>query len=137
VHREQDRTAAPLKELAEEAAKGLTQVSPSAGLGRDAKAFLERMRIFPGDAGSRDRRKIRGSCRAETTTEYGFGDDTGRLGEYGWFGGNRNGQTQPGDAGSRTTWGLHDMHGKMRWNKLACSINALSVRFPESCMMMR
>ena len=44
MHQQQDRTAAPLDELAEEAAKGLAEVSPSSGLGRDARGFLERMR---------------------------------------------------------------------------------------------
>ena len=44
MHQEQDRTAAPLDELAEEAGKGLAEVSPSSGLGRDARSFLERMR---------------------------------------------------------------------------------------------
>ena len=44
LHQEQDRTSAPLDELADEVAKGLAQVSPSTGLGRDGIAFLERMR---------------------------------------------------------------------------------------------
>ena len=44
MHQEQDRTSAPLDKLAEEAAKGLAEVSPKFGLGRDGRAFLERMR---------------------------------------------------------------------------------------------
>jgi len=44
MHEEQDRTSAPLIELAEVAEAGLAQVSASSGLGRDGKAFLERMR---------------------------------------------------------------------------------------------
>jgi hypothetical protein len=44
MHQEQDRTAAPLDELADQATRGLAQVSPSTGLGRDGAAFLQRMR---------------------------------------------------------------------------------------------
>jgi formylglycine-generating enzyme required for sulfatase activity len=44
MHQEQDRTAAPLDDLAGEAAKGLAGVAPSSGLGRDGRRFLERMR---------------------------------------------------------------------------------------------
>jgi len=44
MHQEQDRTSAPLDQLAEETAKGLAEVSPKSGLGRDGHAFLERMR---------------------------------------------------------------------------------------------
>ncbi|MCY2965418.1 MAG: TIR domain-containing protein [Planctomycetota bacterium] len=44
MHLEQDRTAAPLDDLAAEAAKGLARVSADSGLGRDGQAFLKRMR---------------------------------------------------------------------------------------------
>ncbi len=44
MHLEQDRTAAPLDDLAAEAAKGLAKVSADSGLGRDGHAFLKRMR---------------------------------------------------------------------------------------------
>jgi predicted NACHT family NTPase len=44
MHQQQDRTAAPLDELAAEAESGLVQVSPSSGLGRDGQAFVQRMR---------------------------------------------------------------------------------------------
>ncbi len=44
MHQQQDRTAAPLAELAAEASKGLANVAPSSGLGTDGLRFLERMR---------------------------------------------------------------------------------------------
>jgi predicted NACHT family NTPase len=44
MHRQQDRTAAPLVDMAAEAEKGLAEVSPKSGLGRDGLGFLERMR---------------------------------------------------------------------------------------------
>ena len=44
MHQQQDRTAAPLDELARQAEAGLAQVAPSSGLGRDGQAFVQRMR---------------------------------------------------------------------------------------------
>ena len=44
MHQQQDRTAAPVDELAREAERGLTQVAASSGLPRDGRAFLQRMR---------------------------------------------------------------------------------------------
>ncbi|MCY2996202.1 MAG: SUMF1/EgtB/PvdO family nonheme iron enzyme [Planctomycetota bacterium] len=44
MHGEQNRTAAPLDELAAEAERGLAEVAASSGLGRDGRAFVERMK---------------------------------------------------------------------------------------------
>lgn len=44
MHQQQDRTAAPLDELAAEAEQGLAPVAASSGLGRDGHAFIDRMR---------------------------------------------------------------------------------------------
>jgi formylglycine-generating enzyme required for sulfatase activity len=44
MHQEQDRTSAPLDEMAAEATKALAAVSAKSGLGADGRAFLERMR---------------------------------------------------------------------------------------------
>jgi formylglycine-generating enzyme required for sulfatase activity len=53
------------------------------------------------------------ACRAGSTTEYCFGDDEGRLGEYGWFerswgeGAREVGTLRP------NAWGFFDLHGNV------------------------
>lgn len=44
MHQQQDRTAAAWDELVVEAEKGLAEIAPSSGLGRDGNDFLARMR---------------------------------------------------------------------------------------------
>jgi formylglycine-generating enzyme required for sulfatase activity len=51
------------------------------------------------------------ACRAGTTTDYSFGDDGGKLGDYAWFTGNAKGNDPPVGAKKGNPWGLHDMHG--------------------------
>ena len=61
------------------------------------------------------------ACRAGSETEYHFGNDAAKLGEYAWFQGNAiwpnmpayEGRTQYHTTGVKepNAWGLHDMHG--------------------------
>jgi formylglycine-generating enzyme required for sulfatase activity len=53
------------------------------------------------------------ACRGGTTTEYSFGNEGEKLGDYGWFAGNSGGQSQPVGAKYPNPWGLFDMHGNV------------------------
>ena len=53
------------------------------------------------------------SCRAGTTTEYWFGDDTAQLDTYAWFRENSEGRTRPVGDRPGNPWGLFDMHGNV------------------------
>lgn len=47
------------------------------------------------------------------TTQYSFGDEAEKLGEYAWFEENSNGQTQPVGTKKPNPWGLYDIHGNV------------------------
>jgi formylglycine-generating enzyme required for sulfatase activity len=51
--------------------------------------------------------------RAGTGTDYSFGDDAGKLGDYAWFAGNSNKTTQPVAGKKPNPRGLYDMHGNV------------------------
>ena len=54
------------------------------------------------------------ACRAGSTTRYSFGDDTNGLGNYAWFGEDRNEDHAHPVAQKRpNAWGLYDMHGNV------------------------
>lgn len=53
------------------------------------------------------------AARGGTTTEYSFGDDLAKLGEYAWFYGNSGGETKPVGQKRPNPFGLHDVHGNV------------------------
>ena len=54
------------------------------------------------------------ACRANSKTQYTFGNNEGALGEHGWYGGNSGGQTHPVGQKRPNAFGLFDMHGNIR-----------------------
>lgn len=60
------------------------------------------------------------ACRANSKTEFSFGDDQSVLGDYAWFRGNTRGRGEPfpHQVGQKkpNQWGLFDMHGNaLEW----------------------
>ncbi len=56
------------------------------------------------------------ACRAGTTTEFPFGDDASKLGDYAWYAGNSTGKYQKVGTKKPNAWGLYDMLGNvMEW----------------------
>ncbi|RZK81180.1 MAG: formylglycine-generating enzyme family protein [Pedobacter sp.] len=53
------------------------------------------------------------ACRAGTTTEYSFGSDESKLGEYAWYTANSEGKTQLVGKKKPNPWGLYDMYGNV------------------------
>ncbi len=53
------------------------------------------------------------AARAGSETEFYFGDDADRLGDYAWYSGNSNRQTRPVGLKKPNAWGLYDMHGNV------------------------
>lgn len=52
-------------------------------------------------------------CRAGSTTDYCFGDDVSKLGEYAWCWGNSEPKTHPVAEKKSNAWGFFDMHGNV------------------------
>jgi sulfatase modifying factor 1 len=53
------------------------------------------------------------ACRAGTTTEYSFGNEEAKLGEYAWYKDNSEGKTQKVGMKKPNAWGLYDMYGNV------------------------
>ena len=53
------------------------------------------------------------ACRSESNTEFFFGDDAGKLGEYVWYSENSGRKTHPVGQKKPNAWGLYDMYGNV------------------------
>ncbi len=53
------------------------------------------------------------AVRAGTTTEYFFGDDEDKLGDYAWYQDNSGGKTHLVGQKKPNSWGLYDMTGNV------------------------
>ena len=74
----------------------------------DARAFCEDLGYrLPSEA------EWEYAARADSTTEYSFGDDAGKLGDYAWYSQNSGGKAHPVATRDPNPWGLYDMHGNV------------------------
>jgi formylglycine-generating enzyme required for sulfatase activity len=53
------------------------------------------------------------ACRAGTSTDYSYGDESRKLGEVAWFADNAAKKTHPVKQKKANPWGLFDMHGNV------------------------
>ncbi len=53
------------------------------------------------------------AARAGSSGRWGFGENEGSLGSYGWYSGNAGGKPHPVGSLAPNAFGLHDMHGNL------------------------
>jgi formylglycine-generating enzyme required for sulfatase activity len=81
----------------------------------DAKRFIEKLNQLEKTTGYRlpSEAEWEYACRAGTSTEYYFGDDTSKLGEYAWFKENSKNATHPVATRNHNSWRLNDILGNV------------------------
>ncbi|MBB6239232.1 formylglycine-generating enzyme required for sulfatase activity [Pedobacter sp. AK013] len=53
------------------------------------------------------------ACKAGTESNYSFGDDAAKLGDYAWYKDNSDNKTHQVGLKKPNAWGLYDMHGNV------------------------
>ena len=72
------------------------------------------------------------ACRAGSTTDYYFGNDTSLLGEHEWYYGNANGKPHPVGLKKSNPWGVHDMGGNVaEWTSTIWDPEPFNERNPD------
>ena len=81
----------------------------------DAQEFIKRLNEIEGTDKYRlpTEAEWEYACRAGTTSDFSFGDDESKLGEYAWYEDNSDNKSHPVGQKKPNAWGLYDMHGNV------------------------